>query len=101
LRGKTGVGVKTWHHLALVRDRRRVSLHVDGQAEPELSGDVERAITNQPMSLWIGGRSLGDSNFEGKLDEVTVFDRALAPQEIAKHVQAARDHSRAKPTNLP
>jgi Concanavalin A-like lectin/glucanases superfamily len=90
LRGKTEIAFKTWHHLALVRDRRRVSLHIDGRAEPELSGDVEPAITNQPAILWIGGRSRGDSNFEGKLDEIAVFDRALSAREIAEHAQAAR-----------
>ena len=90
LHGQIEIALKTWHHLALVRDRRRVSLHIDGRGKPDLSGDVEPAITNQPAILWIGGRSQRDSNFEGKLDEVALFNRALSAQEIAEHVRAAR-----------
>ena len=33
---------------------------------------------------FIGGRSDNDSNWEGRLDEVAVFNRALSASEVAK-----------------
>jgi hypothetical protein len=35
-------------------------------------------------SCFFAGRSDNDSNWEGRLDEVAVFDRALGAEEIAK-----------------
>jgi hypothetical protein len=32
--------------------------------------------------LMLGGRSDNDSNWEGRLDEIAVFDRSLSPKEI-------------------
>ena len=40
-------------------------------------------------SLFIGGRSDGLFNFEGKIDEVALYPRALAASEIAAHYQAS------------
>lgn len=34
---------------------------------------------------FFGGRSDNDSNWEGRLDEIAVFDRALTPEDI-KHL---------------
>ena len=33
---------------------------------------------------FFGGRSDNDSNWEGRLDEIAVFDRALSADEVAK-----------------
>ena len=41
-------------------------------------------------SLFVGGRSDDLGHFEGKIDEVAVYDRALSADEIAEHVRAAR-----------
>jgi hypothetical protein len=35
-------------------------------------------------ALFLGGRSDNSDNWEGRLDEVAVFDRALNAEEIAK-----------------
>jgi hypothetical protein len=87
--GKTEIALRTWHHVALVRDARRVSLYLDGRTQPELSVDGEVHAMNRPTVLVIGGDSDGQANFEGKLDEVAVFDRALSAQEISGHLHAA------------
>ena len=39
--------------------------------------------------LFVGGRCDSDSNFEGRLDEAALYDRALSADEVAKLYGAA------------
>ncbi|MGP0065513.1 MAG: LamG domain-containing protein, partial [Isosphaeraceae bacterium] len=97
--GETEIAPRTWHHLAMVRSGRRVSLYLDGKSEPEISGIDGLAPAKGPRvgrgapdpALFIGGRGDGSGNtrFEGKIDEVALYDRALDADEIAAHVRAA------------
>jgi Concanavalin A-like lectin/glucanases superfamily len=88
--GRTEIGLKTWHHVTLVCDRQRVSVFLDGNAEPEVSLERSVKVHGGTCELIIGGSNDGSFNFEGKIDEVALFDRALSVREIAKHYQAAR-----------
>ncbi len=88
--GNTRIAPKTWHHLALVRKGRQVVVYLDGNPEPEISGEAEADASVRVQSIQVGGRSDGLAEFEGKIDEVAVFDRALSAQEIAEHVGASR-----------
>lgn len=81
--GKTGLGLKQWHQVVLVREGGRVSAFLDGSTAPEFSGDLpETAVLD---GLLLGGGGVPEENFEGRLDEVAVYDRALRPEEIAAH----------------
>ena len=83
--GKTMVRPKTWHHLAMVRDARRVTAYLDGKAEPEISGEMAVGCPGDIKHVFIGGRSDNFANFEGKIDEVAIYGRALPVAEIAEH----------------
>jgi hypothetical protein len=89
--GKTAISPKTWHHVVLTRTGRRVAVYLDGNREPEVAGDAEAPRETQLASLFLGGRHDREATFEGKIDEVAVYDRPLAPAEIAEHFRAARD----------
>ena len=70
-----------WHFAVLVRDGNEVRVHVDGHETPELIlAPPERPRNNR---LILGHR------LQGKLDEVAVFSRALAPSEIAAFWKAS------------
>jgi len=90
LAGTTEITPKTWYHLALVRERGHATVYLDGNLEPEIAGHVEAMESARPGALLIGGRGDGVTNFEGKIDEVALYDRALAAAEIAGHVRAAQ-----------
>ena len=67
--------------MALVRQRETVRVYLDGQLEIETSAPV-----NFPPDFdrfFPGGRSDGHSNWEGRLDEIAIFDRALSREEVA------------------
>ncbi len=81
LAGTTELELKTWYHVAMVRDGSHVRVYLDGDLEPEI--DAAATITRPENSLvYVGGRSDGRFNFEGKIDEVAVFDRVLPTRGI-------------------
>lgn len=81
--GRSPVKLRTWHHVVLVRDGRAATAYLDGQ--PEFSGELESTASADETSLFLGGRCDNFANFEGRLDEVAIYDRALRPEEITAH----------------
>lgn len=81
--GRTHLKLRTWHQVVLVRDGRSVAVYLDGQPTPELSGEADVALGSDEKSVFVGGRSDGTVSFEGKVDEVAWFDRALTPAEVS------------------
>lgn len=81
--GKTELPRWQWHHVALVRDGQQVRIYFDGQLEI----GTTLAAKSGPSGFgqcFLGGRSDNDSNWEGRLDEIAVFDRALTVLEVSK-----------------
>ena len=76
--GKTEVPRWKWQHLAFVRQDNRLKVYLNGQLEH----DATTASTVPIEQCFFGGRSDNDSNWEGRLDEIAVFPRALTPAEI-------------------
>ena len=89
--GSSEIKLKTWHHLVLVRDGNRFAVYIDGNTTPELAAEVSPAKEKRNSQLYIGGTSAGnDPTFEGKIDEVAVYRRALSAKEIAAHYAKAK-----------
>ncbi len=87
--GETKILSKTWHHIALVQKERQVVVYLDGNPLPEISGEAAVDANSQPVTISIGGHSDHPASFEGKIDEVAIFDRALGGEEIAGHYKAS------------
>jgi hypothetical protein len=81
--GSTEISLRTWHHVVLVRQDETVTVFLDG--ERELGG--ESAWPDPPFAgplrFLFGGGLEADASFEGKLDEIAVYGRALTPAKIA------------------
>ncbi len=80
--GKAEIPRWTWQHVVLVRDGATVRVYLNGQLEIETRAAVGRAPASDLFHF--GGRSDNDANWEGRLDEVAVFDRALSAAEVGK-----------------
>jgi hypothetical protein len=93
--GKTEITNKTWHHLGLVRDRGRITIYLDGKDSPEIFGEVAADPKRALKSVLVGGSGNNLTSFEGKIDEIAVYDRALDSLEIARHFAAS---AAAKPS---
>ncbi len=85
LAGPTPLSLRTWHHVVLAREGRQVKVYLDGRLE--MAGEAE--ATGPADDVFVGGRSDGFANFEGKLDEAALFDRPLTAEEVAEHWAAA------------
>jgi hypothetical protein len=70
----------TWTHLCVVKDQQALRVYVNGTPQ----GDISIAETPEPSSFpwFFGGRSDNESNWEGRLDEISLFSRALSEPEI-------------------
>jgi len=79
LAGKKNVPRWTWNHVVLVRDGLAVRLYWNGNPVPEIEGEAP-PVANVPQ-LFFGGRNDNHNNFEGKLDEIAIYNRALTPAE--------------------
>tara|TARA_R110002072_G_C7978294_1_gene535837 strand:- start:16202 stop:18289 length:2088 start_codon:yes stop_codon:yes gene_type:complete len=80
--GKASILRWQWQHVAFVRRGKSVTIYLNGEKDIESTADVDLpAGFNQ---LFFGGRSDNDSNWEGRLDEVAVFDRALEASEVSR-----------------
>ncbi|WP_145348449.1 DUF1549 domain-containing protein [Rosistilla ulvae] len=85
--GRTTLQLDHWHHLVFVRDGSEVRLHLDGQGEPEVTGNASVSFDPAASQLFVGGRNDRFANFLGKIGGVAVYDRKLSISEIAQHFQ--------------
>jgi len=78
--GKTTVKRWTWRQVALARKGEDLRVYLDGKLEIE----AKAKDNSLAEDVFIGGRNDNRSNWEGRLDEVAVFERALTSAEIKK-----------------
>jgi len=80
-----------WHHIAAVRDGARTAkLYVDGALAAQDNDDSGSAAgIDSPHVISVGrDEQTGSDFFEGMLDELAIWDRALTAQEVAQMSQA-------------
>jgi hypothetical protein len=81
--------VNTWHHVAFVYDGAAGKIYIDGRldASQPLTGNIQ--TNNQPVRIGAWGTLYGCGGtpnrfFYGKIDEVAVYQIALAQEEIQR-----------------
>jgi len=84
LAGRTEIARWTWNHVVFVRDGQAVRVFLNGEPQPEIEAQAPADFPAGFDQWFFGGRCDNDSNWEGRLDEIAVFDRALSAEEIAK-----------------
>jgi hypothetical protein len=89
--GSTELKLHRWYHVLLVRREGKVSVFLDGHAQPEFIGSVTDTRPRDSR-VFVGGRSDGRYNFEGKIDEVALFGRALDGDEKRGLASGARSN---------
>ncbi|MDY7076379.1 MAG: LamG-like jellyroll fold domain-containing protein [Chloroflexota bacterium] len=70
-----------WHHLAAVKNGGSLTLYVDGAVAGSAADDT---VFSQALDIAIGrlGKSLTSRYFDGLIDQVAVFERALSESEV-------------------
>lgn len=81
--GKKQIPRWAWQHVVLTRSDDIIRVYLNGKLEL-----TAMATTPDPPPvldrLFFGGRSDNASNWEGRLDEAAVFNRALTAEEVEK-----------------
>ena len=73
----------SWNHIVFVRDRENVRIYLNGNPEPEIQATSSIDVPDSLDQFFFGGRSDNQSNWEGRLDEIAVFARALSSEDVA------------------
>ncbi len=80
--GRTEIERWTWNHVVLVRDGQAVRVYLNGRSDPEIEVTLPAESSSATDESFFGGRSDNQSNWEGRLDEIAVFDRPLSVKEV-------------------
>ena len=83
LAGRTTIRRWTWYQVALVRTAGNVRLYLNGDPNPEIDARIPGQAPPWTGEWFFGGRSDRRSSWEGRLDEIALFDRSLSAAEIA------------------
>jgi hypothetical protein len=75
-----------WQHVVFVRDGETVRVYLNGELDLESAAGKRTGmpVSSEVPEFFFGGRSDNDSNWEGRLDEIAIFDRALDVEEITR-----------------
>jgi chitodextrinase len=91
VRGSTTIPVNAWTHLAVTYDGSILRLYVNGtQVRTHAATGAIQTTTNP---LWIGGNQPYGEYFNGLIDEVRVYNRALPQADIQTDMNTPIDWS--------
>jgi hypothetical protein len=79
--GSRNVNDGQWHHVAAVYDGTNKYIYVDGTLDVSAPATGLIAQNNQPVDLGQNSATTGNT-FNGLLDEVSIYNRALSASEI-------------------
>lgn len=80
LTGTTSVPTNAWTHVCMTYDGAAVRLYVNGRLDSSLSASGPVRRTTQPIR--IGSDGAGTYAFQGSIDEVSLYGRALSAAEV-------------------
>jgi hypothetical protein len=89
LAGTTLLPLNSWNHVVLVRQGDQVRVYLNGAAEPEIEARLTATFPEDCGQIFIGARNERFAPFQGRIDQVAVYDRPLRPEEIAAHFAAS------------
>lgn len=81
-----------WHHVATIADGTSIKTYYDGVLEGT-SGNSTTAYGTSGYNVHIGGGGVFDATgnwFQGRIDEVAIFNRAIPATRVAEHYLAGK-----------
>jgi hypothetical protein len=97
---QTYVHTNVWYHFAGIRDATNIYLYVNGVLEAQTPVTFPQSYGPFPLYFSDTGENYYDPKFCGALDEVSLYNRALASNEIYAIYAAGRSGKAKKPTMI-
>jgi hypothetical protein len=91
-----------WHHIvAIINSATDMKIYVDGVSQAgTFSGSISTVLTANSKKLLIGSSSSTTEFFIGAIDEVTIWNRGLSPEEIMASYDAGINRLSRNFTNI-
>lgn len=86
--GNTVLPQKTWRHVVVTADGEQMQLYEDG--ELVASKPCAAAAANDSDAVWFGTDASATRVWNGRIDEVALFNRVLTTEEIAELYRTAQ-----------
>ncbi|MFH1367619.1 MAG: LamG-like jellyroll fold domain-containing protein [Elusimicrobiota bacterium] len=77
------VKANIWQHIAMTYNGSVLKLYYNGELQDSIGVVVNS--TGSTLPLLIGYYKGGGLNYQGRMDEITVFNRAMTDEEVAAH----------------
>ena len=71
-----------WHHVALQRKAGTLSIWVDGTEAASVTAPSGSVSPGRPFKMYVGQRLDGAHHFDGSMDEVRIYKRAVTSTEL-------------------
>ena len=81
IHGSTVMSSGTWYHVVAMRESGYLKLYVNGSADGTAVANAH--VIQAKLDMAIGGKADGTSGFNGKIDDVSIWRRALTTSEIS------------------
>ena len=96
----TAINDGAWHHCVATRQQASGSLSVYVDGSLQATGSAGRNSQNASTRLRFGALASGGGYFNGSLDEIRIFPRALGSNEVAALYESNISAPAAAPANL-
>ena len=81
------LALNTWTHVAATYDGAQIRLFVNGAQVAAVARTGTFEVNVNP--LWIGGNALYGEHFQGRIDDLRIYNRALSAAEIQADMNTA------------
>jgi hypothetical protein len=65
-------------------------VYLNFNKNPEIAGEIALGCEPHESQVFFGGRNDNFANFEGKLDEVAVYERTVSSDELTQRAVASQ-----------
>jgi hypothetical protein len=72
-----------WRHIVVVSEENGTKIYIDGVLDASSSTDVDWRNSCAAQDVRVGRRMDGDNQFNGQIDDIRIYNRALTASEIA------------------
>jgi hypothetical protein len=87
--GNTALPQKTWRHVVVTADGEQMQLYEDG--ELVASKPCAAAAASDSDTVWFGTNGRATQVWDGRIDDVALFNRALTSEDIAALYRTAQE----------